>query len=266
MAKITLESIKTGYREKPIRLVLYGVDGIGKTTFGASAPDPIFLCAEDGQGLMNISRFPIESWDDVLDSISTLLDGGHNYQTVVVDSLDWIESLCAAALCNERGMEGIASFGYGAGYKFLRERFQTFIRGLELLLEVRNMHIILLGHAHIKRFDDPEREPYERYQLKLDESNAAKVREWSDILAFANYDTLFKQVGENESGDKAKRAISYGKRYMHLERSAAFDAKNRYSLPTRILLNKDSPWMSLYLEVQKSISTLKQRTENLPNN
>lgn len=250
--KMSLQNIQRGRTVRPIRMSLYGVDGIGKTTFTAAAPNPIFINAEDGQGVLDIARFPTPAtWEEILDAIDVLYEGEHDYQSLVLDSTDWAESLCMEAVCVEHGVTGIESLGYGKGYKFAREKFAKLFRALDALWSTRNMHIFLISHCQVKKFDDPEREAYDRYILKLDEQNAAKLREWCDINAFANYDTVIKQVGEGLN--QAKRAVSYGKRQLFLERTAAFDAKNRFDLPPKVIMPKEDPFGPFWDAYQNAI-------------
>lgn len=248
--KMSLENIQTGRQVRPLRISLYGTDKIGKTTFAANAPNPIFIQAEDGQGILDLTRFPTaESWDDILEALVTLYQEEHEFQTVVIDSTDWAESLCLESICLENNVTGIEMIPYGKGYKLAREKFARMFRYLDALWLDRHMNIILVSHCQVKRFDDPNApEPYDRYLLKLDEQNSAKSREWADILGFASYDTAIKTVGEGMS--QTKRAVSYGKRFLHLERTAAFDAGNRYGLPAKLPLD----WNALYDAYQKCIT------------
>jgi hypothetical protein len=246
-----LENIQRGRVTRPLRINLYGIDKIGKTTFAAHAPSPIFIQAEDGQGLLDLTRFPTAgSWDDIMDAITELYDAqDHGFETLVIDSTDWAESLCLESICADNSVTGIEHIPYGKGYKLAREKFAKLFRALDALWLHRHMHIILISHCQVKRFDDPNTpEPYDRYLLKLDEVNSAKSREWADILGFASFDTAIKTVGEGLN--QTKRAVSYGKRYLHLERSAAFDAGNRYGLPARIPLE----WEALFTAYQKAIN------------
>lgn len=249
MSKMNLDKIKTGRTVKPLRVSLYGVDGIGKTTFAANAPNPIFISTEDGSGLLDIARFPQpETWEDIFDAIGVLYEEEHQFETLVIDSTDWAESLAMEAVCREHNVTGIECLGYGRGYKFAREKFIKLFRALDALWMQKGMHIVLISHCQLKRFDDPEREPYDRYTLKLDEQNAARLREWCDLNLFANYDTVIKNIGDGLN--QQKRAVSYGKRLLFTERTASFDAKNRYGLPNKMPLE----WAALWSAYQDSIN------------
>ena len=84
-----LNSITRGAPPTPPRLVLYAPHGIGKTTFGASAPSPILLPFEDGIGRLDVATFPrIKTYAEATEAVATLISQPHEFQTAVVDTLD----------------------------------------------------------------------------------------------------------------------------------------------------------------------------------
>ncbi len=99
--------------------MLYGVEGIGKSTFGSEAPKPIFIQTEDGLDEINCDRFPLATtFDDVVAALKTLVNEKHDYESVVIDSLDWLERLVWDKLCQQYGVESIEKVdgGYARGY------------------------------------------------------------------------------------------------------------------------------------------------------
>ena len=88
------------------------------------------------------------------------------------------------------------------------------------------MHVLLIGHAQIKSFQDPELPTaYDRYQLKINDKAAALVREAADAVLFARFETeLVKTNGKT-------RARGEGNRIMYTESRPGWDAKNRFNLP-----------------------------------
>lgn len=237
---MSLDNLIVGRQEVPIRISLYGTDGIGKSTWAAMAPKPIFIGAEDGTSHLDVTRFPKpESWTDILDAITELYEKEHDFKTVVLDTADWAEKKAADQVCNEHNVNSLEEISYGKWKRFLLDTFSQCLRGFDALYG-KGMNIILISHCEVKTFNDPEHESYDRYQLKLHESIAATVREWCDVNLFANYDTSVQKVGQGFN-EKTK-AVSYGKRMIFTERSAAFDAKNRYNLPNRLPLEFDAFW------------------------
>jgi hypothetical protein len=210
------------------RLFLYSVEGLGKTTFAAGAPNPIFICTEDGLGSLQVDHFPLcQKASDITDAIATLCTEDHDFRTVVLDSADWSEALIQRDIDTKHDAKDLA---YGKGALILAERWREILDGLNWLRVNKNMIVILLGHATIKRFDSPEVEPYDRYQPRLQERSSALIREWCDGVFFGNYRTIVKKddVGFNKTNN---RGISTGERLMFTSEKPAYMAKNRYSLP-----------------------------------
>jgi hypothetical protein len=233
--RMTLAAVTTGIVPAPKRLVLHGVDGVGKTTFGADAPKPIFLGAEDGTGHLNVARFPApESWLDILDAVRTLTNEEHDFKTLVVDSLDWVEPHIWQYVCDAAGVNGIEDIGggFGKGYTAALDLWRQLLSALERLQSAKGMHVILIAHSLIKLFKNPEGDDFERYTIKLNDKAAGLCREWSKAVYFANYETFAVK-------EKSKRVkgVSTGARLLYTQRTAAYDAKDRYGLPESIPLS-----------------------------
>jgi hypothetical protein len=229
-----LKSIQRNTALAPPRIMLYGVEGIGKSTFAANSPNPIFILTEDGLGSLTAAHFPLAtSFKNVLDAIKTLYTDKHDYKTVVIDSLDWLEAIIQREIEQTHDAKDLA---YGKGTLIAAERWREILDGLNALRNDKGMVIILIAHTTIKRFDSPETEPYDRYQPKLQERSNAVVREWSDAVLFANYKTIIKKddVGFNKTN---ARGISTGERLLYTSERPAYMAKNRYNLPESIPLS-----------------------------
>ena len=219
------------------RLMLYGVEGIGKSTFAAGAPSPIFILTEDGLGSLAVDHFPIAtSTNDILQAIKTLRNEDHKFETVVIDSVDWLEAIIQREIENKYDAKDLA---YGKAAMIAAEKWREILEGLTALRREKNMVVILVSHTTIKRFDSPEVEPYDRYQPKLQERSSAVLREWCDAVLFANYKTIIKKddVGFNKTNN---RGFSTGERLMFTNERPAYMAKNRYNLPDSIPLSWSS--------------------------
>lgn len=229
-----LKSIKKNTALAAPRITVYGVEGIGKSTFAAAAPNPIFILTEDGLGSLQVEHFPIAKTSaDVLDAIGALYDGDHKFRTVVIDSLDWLETLIWREIEAKHDAKELA---YGKGALIAAEKWRQVLDGLNALRNDKGMICILIAHTEIKRFDSPEVEPYDRYQPKLQTRSSALVREWSDAVLFANYRTIVKKddVGFNKTNN---RGVSTGERLLYTAEKPAYMAKNRYNLPESIALS-----------------------------
>lgn len=246
----TLESIQRTDTIRPPRILIYGPGGIGKTTFAAGAPDPVFLFTEDGAGALKVNAFPIvQSMDDVMAAIATLYQEEHGFQTLVLDSIDHLEPHIWRAVCQERSVENIEDIGYGKGYVMALDHWHTILDGLEALRRERGMSIILIGHADVKRYDNPTTDSYDRYQPKLDRRALELVIEDMDAVLFANLETRVK-VEDLGFGNQKRRGIETGRRILHTSEKPAFRAKNRYGLPAEL----DLSWASFSAALTESTS------------
>jgi hypothetical protein len=236
-----LSSIISGREQRPLRMVIYGVDGIGKSTFAAAAPGAIAIPTEDGSHHIDVARFPVaRTHSEVLENIAALGNEKHDFQTVNLDSIDFAEALIREEVCREKGWAGIEDPGYGKGYAYAREKFDGLLSGLDWLWS-KGMNVVVIGHAAKLRVDDPTTaEPYEKYGVKLDKMNGPKLCEWADVVAFANYETVVKL--SKDGLQTVKRGISYGDRYLYTTRSASYDAKNRFGLPDKMPLDFGVFW------------------------
>jgi hypothetical protein len=229
-----LSSIKKGKSIHAPRIFMYATHGIGKSTFAAAAPDPIFICTEDGLGSIDTSSFPLaKRGADVMEAIRTLYTQPHDFKTVVLDSADWLENLLVKEIEDSHDAKELA---YGKGALMLADKWREVLDGLNGLRNDKNMAVIIIGHCEIKRFDSPEVEPYDRYQPKLQSRASALVQEWADAVLFANFRTIVKKddVGFNKS---VSRGITTGERLLYTQETPAYYAKNRYQLPPSLPLD-----------------------------
>ena len=229
-----LERITAGPQQRPYRLLIYGVEGIGKSTFAASAPEPVFVGTEDGTAHLDVRRLPPpEKLEDVKAMLRELREAEHPFQTLVVDTVDWLEPIVWQHVCEAAGQPNIEAFGYGKGYVAALDEWRELVFALERLQRDREMHVILVGHAQIKPFRNPEGDDFDRYELKLHRGAAGLLKEWVEDLLFANYETF--SVKDKQT--RRVKGISTGARLVHTVRTAAFDAKNRHDLPETLPLD-----------------------------
>jgi hypothetical protein len=241
---MTLSSItRTGATPLPPRILLYGPPKVGKSTFGASAPNPVFIQIEDGLDALNVNAFPMaKTYPQVTQQVQTLISEPHEFQTLVIDSLDWLEKLVWAQViveANDAGIKNIEDFGYGKGYVKALDQWRNLLAGLNILRETKRMGIILIAHAAVKRFDAPDKTAgYDRYQPKLHTAAWNLVTEASDIIGFACKDVTVVEVKDGLK--KKMRGIGNGDSVLKLTERPGFIAGNRYSLPDSIPLEWDA--------------------------
>ncbi len=214
-----------------IKACVYGVEGIGKTTFAAQFPDPLFVDTEGGTAHMDVKRLPKpDAWIELLSEVDWVYNHPDCCKTLVIDTADWAERLCNEAVCAMNKVESIETFNYGKGYVFAQEEFGRLLDKLELVRK-QGIHILIVAHAMMRKFEQPEElGAYDRWELKLSKKIAPMVKEWVDLLLFINYKVLVVNV-DNKGAAKGKNKVQGGKRVMYTAHNACYDAKNRFGLP-----------------------------------
>ena len=215
----------------PVRINIQGTDGIGKSTFGAGADTPIFIQAEDGLSFINAPRFPqADTWAEMLEQVKSLVTEEHQYKTVVLDTTDAAAKLGEAYVCEQNGWSSAADpkAGYGAFYVAEENAWGHLLSGLNVLHTQKGMNVILLSHVASKAYKDPELEPYDRWEMRCNKKVNSLIKDWVDFNLFANYETQLIKDGQKARG------VSYGNRGLFTQIAAAYDAKSRLALPSKL--------------------------------
>lgn len=244
---ISLASLKRGKDHAPPRIIIAGTPGVGKTTWACSAPAPVVIQTEDGlaplidAGLLpsDLARFPLAgSYADVLGAIAALYQEEHEFKTLVLDSLDWLEPLVWQKVCADHGKSSVEEFGYGKGYIEADKTWAEVIAGLNALRNDRGMAIILTAHTEVKRFESPDEPPYDRYQIKLHKRAHAMLEEWADVIGTARFKNLIstETKGTGKTAQKTHKAVSQMDRVLYTSERPSAVAKNRFGLPSELPL------------------------------
>ena len=228
MSKLT---ITRGPIRNAMKVVIYGPEGIGKTTLASRFPNPLFIDTEGSTKFLDVARTPPpKSWAQLLDQVSSVWENPSVCGTLVLDTADWAEQLCTAAFCASKKISGIEELGYGKGYVYLAEDFARLLNTLGEIAD-KGVHVVLTAHAKMRKFEQPdELGAYDRWELKLQKSVAPLVKEWSDLLLFANYKTFAVAVDKEGRRHKAQG----GKRVIYTSHHPCWDAKNRLGLPEEL--------------------------------
>lgn len=221
-----------GKQSSAKKVVVYGPEGIGKSTFASRFPEPVFIDTEGSTKDMDVARFEkASSWQMLMDQVRYVRDHPSVCRTIIVDTADWAEQMCIEFICTSHRKDGLESFGYGNGYVYVKEEFGRFLNLLSEVVDA-GVNAVLTAHAQIRKFEQPdEMGAYDRYELKLGKKTSSQtsplVKEWADMLLFANYKTY--SVSTDDKGKKHK--AQGGKRVMYTTHHPCWDAKNRYGLP-----------------------------------
>jgi hypothetical protein len=252
-----LAGITTGKMLRPIFALISGLPGVGKTTLASKSPSPIFLGLESGPYQKDVARFPkAQTLSEFLAQLNGLKTEKHPFKTIVLDTLDALEVLVWKQVCAEGGVTSIEDYqgGFGKGYVRAAEIFRAIMAQLEEFAP--RFHLLLIGHVHVKTFNDPALpSSYDRYILKINERAAGVVRESVDVMLFCMFRTDL--VREKKSRDV--RAVTDGTRVMYTEfRPGFLEAKNRFNLPYEMPLD----WEPLAKAVKAYYEQPKPETNN----
>lgn len=216
------------------KVVIYGSEGIGKSTFASCFPDPVFIDTEGSTKKMDVKRMDRpSSWTMLIDQIRYIIANPDICSTLVIDTVDWAEQLCIEHICAKANKKGIEDFGYGNGYVYEKEEFGRFLNILDEVIS-RNINVVLTAHAQLRKFEQPdEMGAYDRWELKLGKKTSSQIspliKEWADMVLFANYKTI---TVLNEQTNKVK--AQGGQRVMFTTHHPCWDAKNRDGLPEEL--------------------------------
>ncbi len=238
-----LEQIQRGKQPMPPRLIVYGTEGVGKSTFSSEAPAPIFVQTEDGLAEIECDKFPLATtFEEVQAALAELYSEPHDYQTVVIDSFDWLERLIFDALCKQHNVTSIEKVdgGYAKGYTHALTYWRQILDTLNLLRNERGMVVIGIAHSKVEKFEDPESSAYDRYSPRLHKHAAALVCEWSDAVLFASrkFRTQSEDAGFNRTRTIASAiGTGGGERILRCVGGPSCIAKNRYGIAEELPLS-----------------------------
>lgn len=222
-------------QQAAIKVAIYGPEGIGKSTLAAAFPNPIFIDTEDSTKFMDVSRMDKPtSWPMLMEQVQYIRDNPSLCKTLVIDTADWAEQLCIRFVVSRGRVKSIEDYGYGKGYVMVAEEFG---RLLNLLSEVtdRGINVVITAHAKMRKFEQPDDGSYDRWEMKLSRQVGPMVKEWSDMVLFANYKTIaVKSQGDTKSKGKG------GRRVMYTTHNPCWDAKNRQGLADELPLEFSS--------------------------
>jgi hypothetical protein len=229
-------ALSRGRIHRPQKAVIYGPEGVGKSTLASLTPDPVFLDTEGGTHHLDVTRLDAATTcDEITASIAKLANLQHPFKTLVIDTADWLEKRMAEHVCRRTNKGSIEDFTYGKGWVLLAEEFARFLGSLDALL-ARGMNVVFLAHATVKKFEAPDQAgSYDRFELKLSKQTAPLLKEWADLVLFANYVT---RVAEKDNG--RTRGVGGKERALFTTHAAAYDAKNRHGLPDKLPFSIDA--------------------------
>ena len=248
-----LEKITKQQKPRAPRIMMIGVEGVGKSTAGASMPNPVFICGESGlvgPQFAEIPSFTPDNWGEILQFLDELAANKGDFKTIVIDTLDWVEPMLYSHVCSKNGHKNIEDFGYGKGYVVAQQEARQLLMRLDRL-NMEGMNVLLLCHSQIKTVNNPVGDNYDHFESKLNAKISGIFREWCDCVLFAQFDMYTKKDG--------MRSKAYGGdgRIVQTTHSAAWDAKNRYGLPEVMPLDMGAIMEAIMQGQPQDIESLK---------
>ena len=248
-----LDKITKNQKPRAPRIMMIGVEGVGKSTAGASMPNPVFICGESGlvgPQFAEIPSFTPDNWGEILQFLDELAANKGDFKTIVIDTLDWVEPMLYSHVCSKNGHKNIEDFGYGKGYVVAQQEARQLLMRLDRL-NMEGMNVLLLCHSQIKTVNNPVGDNYDHFESKLNAKISGIFREWCDCVLFAQFDMYTKKDG--------MRSKAYGGdgRIVQTTHSAAWDAKNRYGLPEVMPLDMGAIMEAIMQGQPQDIESLK---------
>jgi len=243
--------VYTGKVARPPKVLIHGTHGVGKNTLAASMPKPIFVQTEDGSGQIDCAKMPVcASFAEFMEQLRMIYKEEHEYRTLVLDSLDWLEPLINAEVCDELSIKDISDAGFGAGYSHALKKFCEVIAALTAIHKDKNMAICLLAHSQIKSYQNLLGKDYDRFVIKLRDKVSDKFNEFVDILGFLHLPIT--TYSEKDGMKDSTKAVGGSKHVLSCYPHAAFESKNRYGIEADITIPKENGWDCVQAEINKN--------------
>jgi hypothetical protein len=224
--------IKTGKLTPPVRALIYSNAGFGKTSLASALPKALFIDIEGSSERYNVSRVEAKTEAEVRSVLQELIKDRQGFLTVVIDTADWLSSAIGLFMCERDKVGTVAdcSGGYGKGFTEQASRFGEILTLCDTLI-FKGMHVVLLAHSTIKKVSPPDKtQSFDRYEIALEKGIASQVSEWAEMILFGKFETNIVITKDK----KLKADLSEQARTLYTTNSAAWEAKNRFGLPTEL--------------------------------
>ena len=253
-----LDQVRKGRKPRPPKVIVYGGPKVGKSTFGSSIPNAVFIQTEEGLDALDVHAFPLaHKLTDVMGSLRALAKEEHQYRALVIDSLDWLEPLVLDQVCMQHSVASIEEVGggYGKGYVEAVKVWRQILTALDYLRDNKGMTIVLIAHDEIRRYEPVDSEAYDYAALKLHKRAAAVVEEWADIIGYARIKTVIRSQDQG-FGKSHTRAIAPGDiRELCVGQNPAYVSGNRYGLPDVMPLE----WSAMQSALRQAFTTTEEK-------
>lgn len=245
-----------GRQITPLKIIIYGPNGVGKSTFASHFKNPIFIDFEQKSDHLDIDKQPIETFEEFMTYLKCLIDQDHDYSTIVIDSIDQLDSAIEnyikklpVFVSNPKRLE------FGNLNSLIAEKFFDVCRLLNILFSHKKMNIIFTGHESIRNSHDSRYPVFDYYHLKISPKASSVLCNWVHCTLFAAYEIFFEEE-ENVGFNKTRiRARGNDRRVLYTTGTANFLASNVFDLPHTIKLTKTSDTYKAFTDAIKNFYT-----------
>ena len=220
--------------------IVYGPEGVGKTTLASTIPKAIWIDNELGSGNVDVTRYPLSdnSFTSVCSALRDIIANGKGaYEHIVIDSVSALEVATARHVMAENGWTSIEDPGYAKGYVKAAEALEALIDIIRSATD-NGFSVTMLAHAHVAGFKNPSGEDYDTYTIRADKKFAAKLFQNADNVGFMN----FADLTSKKKGELKAKAVATDGIKLHMNHSASFYAKNRLDIEDPIVVERNTTW------------------------
>lgn len=229
------------------KILAYGIDGIGKSTFASQAPKPIVIQTEEGQKQIGAARFPIcRTYPDFLGRLNSVATANHDYQTLVIDGASGLEKLIYDKVASDNGKANIdlVGGGFDKGQKLAMTQWLEVLQGIDRCWE-HGMAIIVLAHARSEDIGDPENPMAKQYAPALHKKTSGEMfRRWADATLFFTRRMTTRKEGDGIMAKTIAVPVGPdgGERIIRTTWTPTAVAKNRYDMPSELPFPRNGSW------------------------
>lgn len=181
------------------KIMIFGLSGSGKSTLASKLDKPIFLDLEGGLNYIDCARTEqILDLDTFYTYLVDLYRGEKEYNTIVVDSVDWLVRKVTekAAGIDKNNLDmtlNKSNGGYGNGGQVKENHIRTKLLPTLMALNKKGYGICLVAHAERKSLMDEDGYNTDRITPKIDEKTMNVFVEWCDEVFY---------LKKNQDGDR----------------------------------------------------------------
>ena len=254
-----LSQISSGCSSHGLRVVIAGVEKIGKTTLACGAPNALLMPLEVGFSGVRVNKLPmLQTWEDTNKALSEIMVAakmpGFPFKTLVIDSGTALERQIHDFVIRQdsgygRGNKKAITMesalgGYGKAYQFANELFVNFLASLDQLAVYGGINIVFTCHVFAAKIIDPASGEYDSWDLLLHSPKNQKtygkreiITQWADVIGFLHEPMFVTQA------DGMSKGVSQNKgRILGISRTPSYLAGNRYGMQGEVAVPLQQGW------------------------